>query len=112
MLEVRLLTKRYSGIPVVDAVSFSIRPGEILGYLGPNGAGKSTTVKMLTGLLEPTSGHIAFHGQDVRQDLKAFQRRIGYVPEEPQLYPVRPKYSNALETKGGHDAAFNEELAK
>ncbi len=87
MLEVRLLTKRYSGIPVVDAVSFSIRPGEILGYLGPNGAGKSTTVKMLTGLLEPTSGHIAFHGQDVRQDLKAFQRRIGYVPEEPQLYP-------------------------
>jgi len=87
MLEVRLLTRRYSGIPVVDAVSFSIRPGEILGYLGPNGAGKSTTVKMLTGLLEPTSGHIAFHGQDVRQDLKAFQRRIGYVPEEPQLYP-------------------------
>ena len=81
------MTKRYSGIPVVDAVSFSIRPGEILGYLGPNGAGKSTTVKMLTGLLEPTSGHIAFHGQDVRQDLKAFQRRIGYVPEEPQLYP-------------------------
>ena len=87
MLEVHLLTKRYSGIPVVDAVSFSIRPGEILGYLGPNGAGKSTTVKMLTGLLEPTSGHIAFHGQDIRQDLKAFQRRIGYVPEEPQLYP-------------------------
>src|SRR5947208_7195782 len=87
MLEVRLLTKRYSGIPVVDAVSFSIRPGEILGYLGPNGAGKSTTVKMLTGLLEPTSGHIFFHGQDVNRDLKAFQRRIGYVPEEPHLYP-------------------------
>ena len=87
MLEVHLLTKRYSGIPVVDAVSFSIRPGEILGYLGPNGAGKSTTVKMLTGLLEPTSGHMVFHGQDIRQDLKAFQRRIGYVPEEPQLYP-------------------------
>jgi len=87
MLEVRLLTKRYSGITVVDAVSFSIRPGEILGYLGPNGAGKSTTVKMLTGLLEPTSGYIDFRGQDVRRDMKAFQRRIGYVPEEPQLYP-------------------------
>jgi ABC-2 type transport system ATP-binding protein len=87
MLEVRLLTKCYSGIPVVDHVSFLIRPGEILGYLGPNGAGKSTTVKMLTGLLEPTSGHISFHGQDVRQDLKVFQRRTGYVPEEPHLYP-------------------------
>jgi ABC-2 type transport system ATP-binding protein len=87
MLEVQRLTKRYSGIPVVDRVSFVIRPGEILGYLGPNGAGKSTTVKMLTGLLEPTAGHIVFHGRDVREDLKSFQRRIGYVPEEPHLYP-------------------------
>jgi ABC-2 type transport system ATP-binding protein len=87
MLEVRLLTKLYSAIPAVDRVSFSIRPGDILGYLGPNGAGKSTTVKMLTGLLEPTSGHILFHGDDVRHDLKSYQRRIGYVPEEPHLYP-------------------------
>ena len=87
MLEVSLLTKCYSGIPVVDRVSFVIRPGEILGYLGPNGAGKSTTVKMLTGLIEPTSGHIRFHGQDIRENLKAFQRRTGYVPEEPHLYP-------------------------
>jgi len=87
MIEVQLLTKTYSSIPVVDRVSFSIQPGEILGYLGPNGAGKSTTVKMLTGLLEPTSGHILFHGHNIRQDLLAYQRRIGYVPEEPHLYP-------------------------
>ena len=87
MLEVRSLTKLYSGIPAVDRVSFSIEPGEILGYLGPNGAGKSTTVKMLTGLIEPNSGHIHFHGHDVRADMKAYQRRIGYVPEEPHLYP-------------------------
>src|SRR5260370_26482891 len=87
MLEARLLTKRYAGIPVVDHVSFSIEPGEILGYVGPNGAGKSTTVKMLTGLVEPTSGHIYFHGREIRDDLKAYQRRIGYVPEEPHLYP-------------------------
>src|SRR5689334_6757044 len=87
MLEVHQLVKRYNRIPVVTDVSFSIRPGEVLGYLGPNGAGKSTTVKMLTGLIEPTSGHLLFDGQDVRGDLKAFQRRIGYVPEEPHLYP-------------------------
>jgi ABC-2 type transport system ATP-binding protein len=87
MLEVRQLTKCFSSIPVVDRVSFVIRPGEILGYLGPNGAGKSTTVKMLIGLLEPTSGDIRYHGQDVRDDLKSFQARIGYVPEEPHLYP-------------------------
>ena len=87
MLEVRQLTKLYTGIPAVDRVSFTIRPGDILGYLGPNGAGKSTTVKMLTGLLEPTSGHILFQGEDVHKDLKSYQRRIGYVPEEPHLYP-------------------------
>ena len=87
MLEVSQLTKLYSGIPAVDHVSFSIRPGEILGYLGPNGAGKSTTVKMLIGLIEPTSGHIEFHGEDIRRDMKGYQRRIGYVPEEPHLYP-------------------------
>ncbi len=83
MLEVRQLTKLYTGIAAVDHV----QPGEILGYLGPNGAGKSTTVKMLIGLLEPTSGHIEFHGRDIRQDLKAYQRQVGYVPEEPHLYP-------------------------
>ena len=87
MLEVCHLTKCYSGIPVVDRVSFVIRPGEILGYLGPNGAGKSTTVKMLIGLIEPTSGEIRFNGQDIREVLRAFQRRIGYVPEEAHLYP-------------------------
>ncbi|MES1262101.1 MAG: ABC transporter ATP-binding protein, partial [Acidobacteriota bacterium] len=87
MFEARLLTKLYSGIPVVDRVSFMIRPGEILGYLGPNGAGKSTTVKMLIGLLEPTSGEIRFRGRNVRDDMKAFQQCIGYVPEEAHLYP-------------------------
>ena len=87
MLEVRQLTKLYNGIAAVNHVSFRIEPGEILGYLGPNGAGKSTTVKMLIGLLEPTSGHIEFHGKDIRTDLKAYQRLVGYVPEEPHLYP-------------------------
>jgi ABC-2 type transport system ATP-binding protein len=87
MLEARLLTKHYAGIAVVDQVSFTIRPGEILGYLGPNGAGKSTTIKMLIGLIQPDLGHIFFGGRDVRDNLKAFQRRLGYVPEEPHLYP-------------------------
>ncbi len=87
MLEVRNLTKRYKGIAAVDRVSFTIRPGEILGYLGPNGAGKSTTVKMVTGLLEPSEGEIRFHGRNVLEDMKSFQHRIGYVAEETHLYP-------------------------
>jgi ABC-2 type transport system ATP-binding protein len=87
MLEIRSLTKRFSGIPAVEDVSFSIRPGEILGYLGPNGAGKSTTVKMIIGLLEPSEGQVLFRGRSVIEDLPGFQSRIGYVPEEPNLYP-------------------------
>jgi ABC-2 type transport system ATP-binding protein len=87
MLEVRNLTKCYNRIPAVGGVSFTIRPGEILGYLGPNGAGKSTTVKVLIGLIEPTRGDILFQGRDVRSDWPGFLRSVGYVPEEPHLYP-------------------------
>ena len=87
MLEVSNLVKRFNRIPAVDGVSFTIHRGEILGYLGPNGAGKSTTVKMLVGLMEPTEGRILFHGEDVRHNRIEFQRRLGYVPEEPNLYP-------------------------
>src|SRR5262249_11860438 len=87
MLEIRRLTKRYKGVAAVDHVSFTIRPGEILGYMGPNGAGKSTTVKMIIGLLDPSEGQILFRGRSVIEDLPDFQRRLGYVPEEPNLYP-------------------------
>src|ERR1700730_13884547 len=87
MLEARSLTKYYDHAPAVRQVSFTIQPGEILGYLGPNGAGKSTTVKMLTGLIEPSEGQIFYQGRSVYDDFTAFQRRIGYVPEEPHLYP-------------------------
>jgi len=87
MLEVRGLVKRFSRIAAVDHVSFTIRPGEVLGYLGPNGAGKSTTVKMLTGLIEPSEGEIFFQGRNIRADLPSLQRRLGYVPEEAHVYP-------------------------
>jgi ABC-2 type transport system ATP-binding protein len=87
MLEVRFLTKCYSSIPAVDNVTFSIRPGEVLGYLGPNGSGKSTTVKVITGLLEPTSGTVLFRGSNIKEDLTAYKRVVGYVPEEANLYP-------------------------
>lgn len=86
MLEIRSLTKRYNGFAAVEGVSFQIRPGEVLGYLGPNGAGKSTTVKMLIGLVEPSDGEIWFEGRSVLANMPDFQRRIGYVPEEPHLY--------------------------
>jgi ABC-2 type transport system ATP-binding protein len=86
MLELRNLCKRYSGIPAVQDVSFCARPGEVTGYLGPNGSGKSTTIKMITGLIRPSSGEVRFDGRRVDGDLRWYRRRLGYVPEEPYLY--------------------------
>src|SRR5579872_5129208 len=86
MLELRNVCKRFSGIAAVDNVSFQARPGEITGYLGPNGSGKSTTMKMITGLIEMTSGEILFNGKPIDDDLISYKRRMGYVPEEPYLY--------------------------
>jgi ABC-2 type transport system ATP-binding protein len=86
MLELRNVTKRFAGIAAVENVSFSARAGEVTGYLGPNGSGKSTTMKMITGLIEMTSGEILFEGERIQRDLIAYKRRMGYVPEEPHLY--------------------------
>src|SRR5579884_3688125 len=86
MLELRHVCKRFAGIRAVDDVTFTARAGEITGYLGPNGSGKSTTMKMITGLLEMTSGEILFDGVPIRRDLTAYKQRMGYVPEEPYLY--------------------------
>ncbi|MCP4215864.1 MAG: ABC transporter ATP-binding protein [bacterium] len=87
MLEVREITKKYNNIPVVKKVSFRANRGEILGYLGPNGAGKSTTVKMLAGLVEPTIGAIYLDGKRVDDDMTEFKKRIGYLPEQGDIYP-------------------------
>jgi ABC-2 type transport system ATP-binding protein len=86
LLELRHVSKHYSGIAAVDDVTFSARPGEVTGYLGPNGSGKSTTIKMITGLIEMTYGQILFQGRPIDDDLMSYKRRMGYVPEEPYLY--------------------------
>jgi ABC-2 type transport system ATP-binding protein len=81
------LSKHYSGVRVVRDVNVTIRPGEIVGYLGPNGSGKTTTARMLAGLLEPSGGTVEYGDRDIRTDPIAFRRLLGYVPEEPYLYP-------------------------
>src|SRR5579872_1531919 len=86
MLELRHVCKRFPGTLAVDDVTFLARPGEITAYLGRNGSGKSTTMKMITGLIEPTSGAILFDGEPIQRDLVAYKARMGYVPEEPHLY--------------------------
>src|SRR5215510_11691114 len=86
MLQVQDLTKYYRGFAAVDRVNFSISGGVVTGYLGPNGSGKSTTVKMIAGLLEPSSGAILFDGVNIRRDIVGYKARIGYVPEEAHVY--------------------------
>ena len=87
MLEAIALAKFYGSVPAVREVTFRLEPGQVLGYLGPNGSGKSTTVKVLTGLLQPTRGQVLFEGQDIQSDLVSYRKRLGYVPEEANLYP-------------------------
>lgn len=87
MIEVSNLTKRYRDRVAIDAISFTIPEGKIVGFLGPNGAGKSTTMKILTGFMPPTSGKATVGGFDVFESPLEAKKKIGYLPETPPLYP-------------------------
>lgn len=115
MLEARSLTKYYGALPALRDVSFLARPGQILGYLGPNGSGKSTTVRMLVGLMEPTSGHVLWQRKSIFEDLPAYRKRLGYVPEEPFLYThlTAPEYLRLVGgLRGLDDARVNEKIER
>ena len=94
MIEIENLTKNYGTAVAVDDISFEVKKGEILGFLGPNGAGKTTTIKLLLGLIHPTSGGGSIFGHDIVDDSIAIRRRVGYLPQEPRFY----EYMNAYET--------------
>jgi len=85
-IQFKSVSKIYDNQKAVDAISFSAKKGEIIGFLGPNGAGKSTTMKMLTGAVKPSSGKIVVNGIDISENLIATQREIGYLPEHNPLY--------------------------
>ena len=83
---VKNLAKHYGEQKAVNQISFTAKPGRILGFLGPNGAGKSTTMKMLTGYLKPTSGEAEICGKNILTDPIAIKKQIGYLPENTPLY--------------------------
>ncbi len=87
-IEVRGLTRRFGAFVAVDALSFDVRRGEIFGFLGSNGAGKSTTIRMLCGLLRPTSGTALVDGVDVMQEPERVKQRIGYMSQRFSLYEL------------------------
>lgn len=87
MIEVKNLVKDYYGNVAVDGLSFTVEEGEIVGFLGPNGAGKSTTMNIITGYLSATEGQVIVNGYDVFEDPEKAKKSIGYLPEQPPLYP-------------------------
>jgi ABC-2 type transport system ATP-binding protein len=107
VLELKRLTRFYGALPAIRDLSATLEPGDVLGLLGPNGSGKSTTVKMLVGLLPPTSGDILFRGTRVDDDPTAFKARVGYVPEEAHLYTffTPPEYLQFVGRLRGLDEA-------
>ena len=86
-IDVQHLTKRYDTTVALNDISFDVRAGEIMGFLGPNGAGKTTTLRILIGLLAPTSGTVRLQGLDVQRQSLQIRRHIGYLPENVALYP-------------------------
>ena len=87
MLEVQNLVKMYGRHKAVDNLSFTAEEGKIYGFLGPNGAGKSTTMNIMTGYLGATRGQVIIHGHDILKEPDKAKRCIGYLPEQPPLYP-------------------------
>jgi ABC-2 type transport system ATP-binding protein len=85
-IEARDLTRRFGGFTAVDRITFDVKAGEVFGFLGANGAGKTTAIRMLTGLLAPTSGHAAVAGHDVYRDAERVKRSIGYMSQRFSLY--------------------------
>jgi len=97
-IEVEGLTKYYGHILAVDHVDFEVRQGEVFGFLGPNGAGKTTTQRMLTTLLEPTSGRIVINGHDLARNAYPVKRQMGLVPEESNVYTELTAWGNLMFT--------------
>ena len=86
MIAVHDLVKTYGAFTAVNGVSLDVRPGEIHGFLGPNGAGKTTTIRMIAGLLKPTSGRILVNGHDLAADPERAKAALGFIPDRPFLY--------------------------
>lgn len=100
MLELTEVTKTYRGVAAVRGLTLRAAPGHVIGLLGPNGSGKSTTVRMIVGLLRPSRGIVRWCGDDIQDSLQAYQTLVGYVPEEPRLYPYLTA-TEYLELVGG-----------
>ena len=115
MIKVENLTKVFGAKRAVDGISFTVERGEVLGFLGPNGAGKSTSMRMITGLIAPTSGKASVGGHDIVEQPIAAKRLMGYLPENAPAYTdmtVHGFLSFAAEIRGLHGDAKKKAVAR
>lgn len=87
MIKISNLTKKFGPLVAVDNLNLEVKKGEIFGFIGPNGAGKTTTIKIITGILAPTSGKVEVGGFDIQEKPVKAKRLIGYIPDDPYVYP-------------------------
>ncbi len=115
-IQLRDVTKLFRGVPVVDRLTLTIGRGVLFGFLGPNGAGKTTTVRMMAGILRPTSGHVLIQGVDLAENPTKAKQALGFIPDRPFLYEkltgseflrfVRDLYGAESEAAGRDGAAL------
>jgi ABC-2 type transport system ATP-binding protein len=86
VIRIENLSKRYGSLTAIDSLSLEVRPGEVFGFLGPNGAGKTTTIRIMMGILKPTSGHVSLDGHDVEREPEQAKGITGFVPDRPFIY--------------------------
>ena len=115
MIEVKHLTKRYGAHAAVEDLSFCVEKGMVYGFLGPNGAGKSTTMNIITGCLAATEGTVTIGGFDIFEQPREAKRLIGYLPEQPPIYPEmtpREYLTFVAKAKGIARADIESEVAR
>ncbi|HMD59780.1 MAG TPA: ABC transporter ATP-binding protein [Opitutaceae bacterium] len=112
MIQVEGLTKRYGGFTAVRALSFTVRPGEVLGLVGPNGAGKTSTLRCLAGIIPATAGSVRIAGHDIAAEPVAAKRELAFFPDEPRLFDYLTVRQHLAFVARIYGVAGHEEVAK
>ncbi|MBM7700603.1 ABC transporter ATP-binding protein [Kurthia huakuii] len=111
-VRVKNVSKTIRGKQIIQAINFDLMPGQITGFIGPNGAGKTTTIRIMTGLMKPTSGEVEIGGISMQQNFSEAIRPVGVIVENPELYGYLSGYKNLLHFARMHDKVSKDELAR
>lgn len=111
-VRVKNVSKAIRGKQIIQAINFDLIPGQITGFIGPNGAGKTTTIRIMTGLMKPTSGEVEIGGISMQKNFSEAIRPVGVIVENPEMYSYLSGYKNLLHFARMHDKASKDELAR